>query len=210
MALYQTIKLETGAKVLIWKIEETFEVLKEDLELSDISIDKLSKMKSQVHRKGFLAVRRLMNELGLKDTDLHYNENGRPLLNNGNFISISHSHNYAAIVYSPIPMGIDVELKQDKILHIASKFTPIEEYRTMANHDALIRKLTRVWCAKEAIYKCFSTPGLSFYKHIDVHDFEMEDVQTKATLVFKNIKQDYQVDFLEFDTFVCSFVKAID
>ena len=50
----------------------------------------------------------------------------------------------------------------EKILRIAHKFTRLEEYRTLANTEAIIRKLTIVWGAKESLYKIYAEQGLAF------------------------------------------------
>ena len=102
-------------------------------------------------------------------------------------------------------MGIDIEKQRNKILKIAHKFTPIEEYRTIANEDALMRKLTIVWCAKESLYKSFAEKGVSFLEHIYVEDFRLDDTKTTATVTYEDKEQTYDVDFLEFEEFTCAY-----
>lgn len=209
MPIYKTITIEDNSKLVLWKIEEGLEELYNGLELSSLSVEKMDNMKSSVHKKGYLAVRQLLKEFGYVDADLTYKNSGRPLLKNGKHITISHSHNFAAILVGDVNMGVDIEKQKDKILNIANKFTPIYEYRTLANDDAVIRKLTLVWSAKEAIYKCFSTKGVSFLNHIDVHDFDLGDAKTSATLEYKGQKKVYDVFFIEFEDFACAYVSPI-
>jgi 4'-phosphopantetheinyl transferase EntD len=102
-------------------------------------------------------------------------------------------------------VGIDIEMQRDKILRIAHKFTPIEEYRTLANTEAIIRKLTIVWGAKEALYKIYAQQGLSFLKHINVMDFAFEDARTVAEITYKGQKSHYEIAFLEFEGFTCVY-----
>lgn len=209
MPIYKTITIGNNSRLLLWKIEEDLEQLHKGLELTSLSVERLDNMKSLVHKKGYLAVRQLLKDFGYVDADLVYKNSGRPLLNNGKHITISHSHNFAAILISDVNMGVDIEKQKDKILNIANKFTPIHEYRTLANDDAVIRKLTLVWAAKEAIYKSFSIKGVSFLNHIDVHDFDLGDAQTLATLQYKGQIRSYQVFFREFEDFACAYVSPI-
>jgi 4'-phosphopantetheinyl transferase EntD len=102
-------------------------------------------------------------------------------------------------------VGIDIEMQRDKILRIASKFTPLEEYKTLANTDALVRKLTIVWGAKESLYKIYAQHGLSFMHHIDVKDFSFEDSETTAEILYHGDATSYQIHFLEFEGFTCVF-----
>lgn len=209
MAIYKTITIGEDSKLLLWHIEESLNQLYEGVELTSESTERLNNMKSLVHKKGYLAVRHLLKEFGYADADLLYENSGKPSLRDGKCITISHSHNFAAVLISDVCMGVDIEKQREKILRIANKFTPIQEYRTLANDDAIIRKLSLVWAAKEAIYKSFSTKGVSFLNHIDIHDFDLGNPETTATLQFKGKVQRYEVFFLEFEDFACSYVSPI-
>ena len=152
MPLYKTITVNSATKVLIWKIEESFDTLLKNIELTAKNTGRLNSMKSILHQKGFLSIRHLLKEVVLTDADLDYDAYGKPHLDAGRYISISHSFTFTAIIFSDnLPVGIDVEKQREKILKIAHKFTPFEEYKTIANVDALISKLTIVWGAKESL-----------------------------------------------------------
>lgn len=205
MPLYKTITVDPHTKVLIWKIEESFEELSKNIELTEKCRNRVENMKSDVHRKGFMSIRQLLAIVGYSDNDLYYDSNGKPHLNDDKHISITHSFEFSAIIISDKEVGIDIEKQRDKIIRIAHKFTPIEEYRTLANEDALVRKLTIVWCAKESLYKSFAEKGVSFLQHIDVSDFDMEDEKTTANVVYGQKEEEYDISFLEFDGFTCAY-----
>lgn len=205
MPLYKTITVNATTKVLIWKIEETFEELSKEIQLTDHCQNRVGGMKSDLHRRGFMSVRHLLAAEGYTDFDLFYDENGKPHLHNGKHISITHSFIFSAIIISDLEVGIDIEKQRAKILRIAHKFTPIEEYRTLANEDAIIRKLTLVWCAKESLYKSFAHPGVSFIQNIYVEDFSLDHLQTTSWVHFEEVNTDYDVYFLEFDGFTCAY-----
>jgi phosphopantetheinyl transferase len=150
MPLYKTINVNDFTNVLIWKIEEPLSDLITDIQLTENSQNRLDSMKSELHQRGFISIRHLLKEVGYSDVDLQYDEFGKPHLKDGNFISITHSFTFTAIIISKKDVvGIDIEMQRDKIVKIARKFTPFEEYKTIANHDALVSKLTIVWGAKE-------------------------------------------------------------
>ncbi len=205
MPLYKTITVNSGTKVLIWKIEESFDSLNEGISLTQNCRDRVDNMKSDIHRRGFLSIRHLLALEGYTDHDLFYDENGKPHLKDGKFISITHSYMFAAIILSDIEVGIDIEMQRLKILRIAHKFTPIEEYRTIANDDALMRKLTIVWAAKESLYKSFAEKSVSFLQNINVDEFTLDCNATTATVNYKAKTQKYAVDFFEFDGFTCVY-----
>lgn len=206
MPLYKTITVSDSTKVYIWKIEESFEVLATNISLTRNSQNRVDNMKSDLHKRGFMSVRHLLAVTGYEDADLYYDHLGKPHLKDGTYISITHSFHFSAIILSDnIHVGVDIEKQRDIIVKIAHKFTPIEEYKTLANHEALVRKLTIVWGAKESLYKIYEQEGLSFLQHIDVQDFYFEDAKTTGTITFKNTRSNYTIHFLEFEEFTCVY-----
>ena len=206
MALYKTLTVNKATKVLIWKIEESISKLQEGIVLSENSTTRLNSMKSQLHQRGFLSIRHLLKEVGYTDADLIYDEFGKPHLKNGKFISITHSFTFTAIIVSDkFHVGVDIEKQRDKILKIAHKFTPFEEYKTIANVDALISKLTIVWGAKESLYKIYGKKKLLFLHHIYIEDFKFADEKTTGEIRYNGENTAYNISFLEFEGFTCVF-----
>lgn len=206
MPLYRTLDVSSSIKVYIWKIEETEADLSEGIELTPHCQNRMDGMKSELHRRGFLSIRHLMAEAGYVDQDLYYDDAGKPHLTDGRHISITHSHEFTGIIISDTDeVGIDIEMQREKILRIANKFTPLEEYKTLANTDALIRKLTIVWGAKESLFKIYAEGGLSFFHHVDVKDFSFGDTETTAEILFHGDLSFYHIHFLEFEGYTCVY-----
>ncbi|MBU2995603.1 4'-phosphopantetheinyl transferase superfamily protein [Cellulophaga baltica] len=206
MALYKTITVTPSITVYIWKVSETEKELATGIVLTPICQQRMLGMKSEQHRKGFLSIRHLMAEAGYVDHDLYYDVNGKPHLKDGKHISITHSHDFTGIIVADNDeVGIDIELQREKILKIAHKFTQPQEYRTLANADAVIRKLTIVWGAKEALYKIYSEKGLSFLQHIDVKEFDLQDSESIAEIMYQGKNSSYSVDYLEFEGYTCVY-----
>lgn len=206
MPVHKTLTVNETTKVLIWKIEESFEYLADGITLTQRSSDRLNNMKSDLHRRGFLSVRHLLNKVGYTDADLVYDEFGKPHLKDGKFISITHSFTFSGIIISDDkPVGIDIEKQRDKILKIAHKFTPIEAYKSIANHDALVSKLTIVWGAKESLYKIYGKKKLLFLNHIYIEDFSFETNETTGKILYEGVTDEYKIHFLETEGFTCVY-----
>ncbi len=204
MPLYKTITVNSATKVLIWKIEESFDTLLKNIELTAKNTGRLNGMKSIHHQKGFLSIRNLLAIEGYTDYDLYYDTNGKPHLKNELNISITHSFIFSAIILSDNKVGIDVEKKRDKILRIAHKFTSVKNF-DKSSLTYKIRKLTAIWCAKESLYKGFNSAGLSFLNHIHVEDFGLDQKETTAIADFNNKTESYNVRFNEFEGFTCAY-----
>ena len=206
MPLYKRIDVNDFTKVLIWKIEEPLTDLLSGVELTQSNNDRINSMRSEIHQRGFASVRQLLKEAGYSDADLIYDEFGKPHLKDGNFISITHSFTFSGIIISTKkPVGIDIEMQRDKILKIAHKFTPIEEYKTIANHNALVSKLTIVWGAKESLYKIYGKKKLLFLHHINIEDFRFADGKTTGEIRYEGHVSNHIIHFLEFEGFTCVY-----
>jgi phosphopantetheinyl transferase len=206
MPLYKTIHVNDFTSVLIWKIEEPLSDLITDIQLTENSQNRLNSMKSELHQRGFISIRHLLKEVGYSDIDLQYDEFGKPHLKDGNFISITHSFTFTAIIISKKDIvGIDIEMQRDKIVKIARKFTPFEEYKTIANHDALVSKLTIVWGAKESLYKIYGKKKLLFLHHIYIEDFSFADQKTTGVIKYEGHVSNHTIHFLEFEGFTCVY-----
>lgn len=200
MPLYKIINHDSQTQILIWKITETFEELLEQIVLKEQSLIRLKSMKSEAHKCGFLSVRLLLNLAGYSDFDLHYDEFGKPFLNDEKKISITHSHHFSAIIISNQKVGIDIEMQRDKIIKIANKFVNPNEFNWIQNSN-LIHDLTIIWGIKESVFKIRNEKGISFKNHIVVNPFEIVDNKLKATLNFENKKQEFNINFEEFEGF---------
>lgn len=208
MPIYKTITVDEHTKALIWKIEEPVEVLQHGIELTEKSSKRFSSMSSEIHRQGFLSVRHLLAKFGYSDIDVSYDTNGKPHLNDGKLISITHSFEFSAVIISSKKVGIDIEKQREKITRIAPKFTPIEEYKSLGEDD-LIRKLTMVWGAKESLYKLYGKKGIGFLNDIFVKDFDFENYTTYAEVYQGELTTSYKLNFLEFEGYTCVYAIAL-
>ncbi len=205
MPLLKTIDLKPGTRLFLWKITERYDELRQDMELNSNSLTRLAGMKSMAHQRGFLGVRKLLQVVGYQDSDLYYDENGKPHLKDGTYISISHSHDFSAIVLSDALIGLDLELFKDKTLRIASRFMDVSHIEGLTINDQ-IKKATVVWGIKEAIFKIKNEKGISFPLHIFEAPFQLKDKQCTAELRFNNQVESFSIlfDFVDEYVLVCA------
>jgi 4'-phosphopantetheinyl transferase len=162
--------------ILVWKITETLE---EIIALGEGIIT--SNYTSEKRKKEHLASRLLVNEICPTKTII-YNEFGAPELNNGKHISISHSKELVAVIFSDKKTGLDIEQISEKSLRIASKFVS-EKNLIMLNKE----KATLIWCIKEAIYKWYQKGEVDFIKDIIIPEFFAKK-HGKVTAYFRGKK----------------------
>lgn len=211
MPLYKIINHSIHTTIYVWRIEETSLDLFDSIVIADKSVVRLSGMKSDLHRRGFLSVRMLLQEAGYTDKDLSYDDLGKPHLSDGKHISITHSHHFSAIVVSDVQVGIDMEKIREKIAVIAPRFME-ENFEFPDKKDPeYIKKLTALWGVKECIFKIRNEAGISFRNHIKVDPFDMLSQNGLAHLHFQGINQAFQMHFVQVQNFmlVYTFEKEI-
>ena len=206
MPLYKTIAVSPRIKLYIWKITESEEELALNIKLTNACQHRMDGMKSELHRRGFLSIRHLMGLAGYVDSDLFYDQAGKPHLKDGKHISITHSYHFTGIIISQVDeVGIDIEKQREKIAIIGHKFTTMQDYTGIDSPIELVKKLTIIWGAKESLYKIYATHGLSFINHIYINDFIKTDSSTTGIIEYNGSLTNYDISFLEFEGFTCVY-----
>ena len=178
MPIYKQCQLNSFSKLFVWHITECEEELIEYLSLGLNCTNRLEAITHTNHRKGFLAVRSLLNFANISPDNLHYTDNGKPYLLNGPYISFSHTNDFAAIAVGKSPIGVDVERHRTKVKRVAQKFVNPKDQAPLDT----IAALTDLWCVKESMYKSISIPGIRLSKDISV-DLRIPD---QGVATYKN------------------------
>ena len=134
--------------------------------------------KSNARRMEYICERALLKDMmNGRIVNIFHNEDGKPMLNNGLNISISHTRGYIAIILSETKnVGIDIEYVSDRVEKIASRFMREDE-----SADDIMSLLVH-WCAKETLYKLFSS------EHLDFMNIKVNiDETVSATNLLNNI-----------------------
>ena len=158
-------------KIKLWKVT-IGELNTKELNSDEKKLLKLKK--NNILREQFLATRKVL-ALENSDYKISYNNNGKPSLNAKYNISISHSHEIAALVISDnSKIGLDVQLYENKIFNIQDKFLNPTEKLNIGKNPSL-KILTMIWTSKESIYKAVGLKGISFSDNIKIEKVVEED-----------------------------------
>ena len=137
----------------------------------------------------------LLKEIN-KDLSVNYNRFGAPEINNGQFISISHTDTLIAIIISDKKVGIDLEEISNKALKVKSKFLSLND-KIQYNED----ETTLCWCAKETIFKWHQKGNINFkddiiiqsIKHAPINNIHIKFKQNLFILKFLKINNHFLV-----------------
>ena len=159
----------------IWQIDETIEGLLK-LYPSTLRTDAnnyINSIHSKRRIREWLSTRIMLFELLGELKIIQNREDGKPYLDDKSYhISISHTKNHAAILLNKtFPVGIDIEIKSDRIEKLAHKFVSENEY--IDPKQKILHQLLH-WSAKECLFKLINEQGIDFKKHLYLHYFTPE------------------------------------
>ncbi|WP_312321517.1 4'-phosphopantetheinyl transferase superfamily protein [Soonwooa sp.] len=202
MPLYRDFS-DDKAQLLVWKYDEQ-EVLDMDTLLEKENYNKVKEYHPK-KIKEVLMVRKMLKQI-LPNHKILYKDNGEPFLEPQDFsISISHSFPLAAIGISKSKIGLDLELKKEKIKLIRHKFILHENDFIDNNHE--VDYLTSIWSVKEALYKIHHSKYWSLKKHYDIQAFQpTDDFTVKARVYDHNFEDYFQVKVRKIDDYYFSVV----
>ena len=190
-----------NTKIKLWKLN-LGELNYFELDAHDSSL--LKSKKSQLAKEQFLAVRKILH-LENPSYKIRYDESGKPLINSDLNISISHSNLMAGIVFSGFNQtGIDIEEKESKVINIQNKFLN-ESEKLKDEYQSDLDYLTKIWTAKESIYKALGIKGISFSDDIIIKNTK----KNKGHGYYINGKEKYKFDlmFFSIDNYILCYAQ---
>ena len=195
--------INNSTKIMTWNIVPG-ELDESHLNEHDKNL--LKKRNKEISREHFLAVRKLLN-IENPDININYDQNGKPYLNNNKGISISHSNKLVGIGLSnEIDFGIDIQIKTDKILNIQKKFLSKNELLQLESINT-IESLTKIWSAKESIYKLLGKKGVSFSRDLEIDFSSKNNVFKTGHYINENNKIKFDLTYFSLDEYIICYAK---
>jgi len=112
----------------------------------------------------------------------------------------------AAIVFSGYSRtGIDIEQKDSKILNIQNKFLN-ESEKLKDEYQSDLDYLTKIWTAKESIYKALGIQGVSFSNDITIKNIS----NINGEGYYERGKEKYKFDLFYFiiDDYILCYAQS--
>lgn len=164
--------IDGGGLLGIWKMEESYrellQLLPDDMRAN--AVETVKNIRSERRTIEWLSTRILLFMLLGKEKTILNHADGKPYLEDGSYhISISHTKNYAAVLlHETHNVGIDIEIRSDRVRKVAHKFIADEEYIDPAQQT--IHQLLH-WSAKESLFKLMDEAGIHFKHHLHIRPF---------------------------------------
>lgn len=198
MPIYKTYNPNKFTSIKVWKILEDVPLLNSNIKISKSILKKINSVKSNQRKIEILCTNLLLHEFGIPEADFYYDSNGRPLLKNGKYISISHTNSFVVMIISDLKVAIDIEKKSDRIMKVVDKFLDFELlYLNDLKNE--IDRITILWCLKECVYKISEGLPFIFKSLCIVLPFNVNDSSIKCWIKLKNTLKTYNVSFFNIE-----------
>ena len=204
MALQFIQSINENIQLAVWKVEEDLDFFSENVLLS--SSDKI--ILRETHHLGkkleFLAGRQLcqtaLAQLNISQEPIYRNPYGKPEIPDSNYrISLSHTANYIALLIgNEVEVGIDIEKPNPKMARIAPRLFNEQEME-FCNGELL--KYSKMWSAKEVLYKLFMKREIDFKEHLHVMPLDDDWINLKGEISKNGHSQTHQLKFFEFEEY---------
>ena len=203
MPIAQKYSINDAITYLVWEITESEEELLSHLKLNEEEWADLNGVKVKSKRLEWLGARTalkfLVKELG--QFYIYKDKFGKPHLKNSNIgISVSHANGHgAAAINLKGEIGVDIESERPQIHRISKRFLH-ESEKNWSEGDT--RKLTKIWAAKEALYKLHGRTQLTFAEQLVVSNLDLGNYS--GTILENESESLYQLHFnITGDTHLC-------
>ncbi|WP_298646685.1 4'-phosphopantetheinyl transferase family protein [uncultured Proteiniphilum sp.] len=161
-----------GGLLGIWKMDESREELLLLLpeHMRSDAIEYVEGIRSERRTIEWLSTRILLFMLLDEEKTILNHADGKPYLEDGtHHISISHTKDYAAVLlHETYSVGIDIEIRSERVKKVAEKFIADEEY--IDPSQKTVHQLLH-WSAKESLFKLMEESGIHFRHHLHIHPF---------------------------------------
>jgi phosphopantetheine--protein transferase-like protein len=163
--------LEGDTEIGVWHITESEKALAERLQLNEAEqawLQTISHDKRYLHWLGSrVLLRWMLRTDSFIELENHANTKPR-LLNFPHEVSISHSHQMAAVmISSTLEVGIDLELIHPKVLKVQERFLSEAELAQLdKEHPQIVEQLIARWCVKEALFKLYGRGKVDFRQEL--------------------------------------------
>ena len=175
--------------------------------LNNLELEKLNAIRHPQKKLEFAASRFLKHHR-FDNQIINYDETGAPLIENGPYISLSHSKSYVALAFcEDFRIGVDIETISNKSVLTQRRFITEKEKQLFDTTDA--KDMTLLWSLKETMYKLSDRKELLFQQHLLIE--ERNDDEYTARVLHKSGFVTYKLTSFAFADFfiTCNTSKEI-
>jgi 4'-phosphopantetheinyl transferase len=162
-------------------------------------IEKAAQFKYPSRKAEWMASRLLLYLLINEVLEIDYDANGKPHISSREHsISISHTKGMIAVIIAKNLAGIDIELINERVLHIKDRFLSDFEKKQIPENDKVV-SLLLYWSAKETLYKLYGQKQIDFKKNLNIRPFTIGlNGEMIGEIITENQINSYKLHFFHY------------
>lgn len=182
-----------------------FQSLKNDAALSICSLTALTPHVNSYREKQLRASQIILESDFKLTSKISRTASGKPMLETGEHISISHTGDWIAMVMSEkIPVAIDIEIANRDISKIKQRYTTDDEIRSLSkiypgNPEILI------WSCKESLFKILNTRAVHFKEQLKFSEV-VSNGKLRWSVDHASFKGEYLVNYFIFENLLVTYI----
>ncbi len=180
----------------LWQIEEPIQELEKQMNPTRLELSEFDQIHHPRKKLEWLAsrlvIKHLVESMGSAFQGIYKDAFGKPhLVGLPYSISIAHCFPFAVgAIAKDHPLGIDIEMPQDKLLHIRDKFLNDREAKMAGTN---LETLCKFWTAKEVLYKIYGRKKLIFKEHMEVSEISTAPGLLRGDIRYQNFCRGYNI-----------------
>ena len=171
----------------IWRVKSSADTLLKLVQLNPKEQSDYKALKTEKRKVEFLACRIALKSLFTNSLLLQHKKSGKPYIKEVEHVSISHSHNYIAIAFGNIEVGIDIEKPQEKMLRLISRVLSEQENATFVKNPST-KLACKLWGAKESVLKYIGDKNLNYRDDIILKENTATFLEKKFNIYHEEIE----------------------
>lgn len=214
MPLILTEKSPQFGKCVLWSSTEDESFFRAALEPTGLDMERTLDWHPKRQRE-WMSGRYLVSEYMDEDiASLTIDEHGKPSFKDCIYnFSISHTDGLVGLLHHTSPIGLDIQIRTDKIKRIAHKFCTNKEYNILNDHFDEEASQHLIWGLKESVFKAYGKGSLSYKNNIFIESYADSTLgkRAKVRLHKEDLEITYQAKISMIGPYyICQVVESSD
>lgn len=172
MALVYTENHPKFGSMVLWAVTEEASFFRNELDQTALEMDYINSWHEN-RQLEWMSARYLIHKYaGIDLSQLYSDALGKVHIHDSaTQISISHSEELVGVQYHSLAVGLDIQIKTDKIHRVASKFCSTRDYQILEQFYSKKEAELITWSMKESVFKAYGRGKVRYKEEIAIVGF---------------------------------------
>lgn len=183
--------------LILWNVTEDADFFEQALCSTSLDLGHINEWHPS-RQKEWMTGRYLLHAYTKYDLGtLSINQQGKPSFPDPNFsFSISHTEELVGLHYHDQPIGLDLQIRTEKIGKVAHKFCSQNDYDLLTKCFSKEEAELIAWSIKESVFKAYGQGNLSYKNDIQLKNLEVTSTSKKFEVKIERIPDGLDISYI--------------